>query len=216
MASKEIDKSLIDYLKQIPDERDASGKRHPLWLILLIMILGIMSGYWGYRGLGRFVERHRRQLIETLKIPGARVPSYSTLRRVMMQIDYQAVTQVFNEWSSRYTYNDRGQWIAIDGKSLKNTVNDCYGKQQNFVMIVSAFTHSRGEILGIKVMENKKQRRCEASDLAPQGTGRECDRIVAVQDLLELLDLKGVVFTMDALHCQKKPSRQLLTVATTT
>ncbi len=35
-------------------------------------------------------------------------------------------------------------------------------------------------------MENKKQ-----------------SEIVAVQDLLELLDLKGVVFTMDALHCQK-------------
>ena len=47
MASKNLDKSLIDYLKQIPDERTASGRRHPLWLILLIMILGIMSGYWG-------------------------------------------------------------------------------------------------------------------------------------------------------------------------
>ena len=53
-------------------------------------------------------------------------------------------------------------------------------------MMVSAFTHERGEILGLKVMENKKQ-----------------SEIVAVQDLLELLDLKGVVFTMDALHCQK-------------
>ena len=157
MTSKESDKSLIDYLKQIPDKRDASGKRHPLWLILLIMILGMMSGYWGYRGLGRFVERHRRQLIDTLKIRGARVPSYSTIRRVMMQVDYQAVTQVFNEWASQYTNNSQGQWIAIDGKSLKNTVNDCYGKQQNFVMMVSAFTHERGEILGIKVMENKQQ-----------------------------------------------------------
>ena len=38
-----------------------------------------MSGYWGYRGLGRFVERHRRQLIETLMIRQARVPSYSTI-----------------------------------------------------------------------------------------------------------------------------------------
>ena len=66
MASKDLEKSLIDYLKQIPDERSSGGRRHPLWLILLIMILGIMSGYWGYRGLGRFVERHRRQLIETL------------------------------------------------------------------------------------------------------------------------------------------------------
>lgn len=192
MTSINLDKSLVDYLKQIPDERKAGGRRHPLWLILLIMILGIMSGYWGYRGLGRFVERHRRQLIDTLKIPGARVPSYSTIRRVMMQLDYQQITQVFNEWASQYTHNNKGQWIAIDGKSLKNTVEDCWGEQQNFVMMVSAFTHERGEILGIQVMENKKQ-----------------SEIIAVQDLLELLDLKGVVFTMDALHCQKKPSRRL-------
>lgn len=199
MTSKDLDKSLIDYLKQIPDEREPSGKRHPLWLILLIIILGIMSGYWGYRGLGRFVERHRRQLIETLKIPQARVPSYSTLRRVMMQVDYQALTQVFNEWASKYTHNSSGQWIAIDGKSLKNTVNDCYGKQQNFVMMVSAFTHERGEILGIEVMENKKQ-----------------SEIAAVQDLIQVLDLSGVVFTMDALHCQKKPLMQSSMVVTTT
>ncbi len=84
MVSKDLDKSLIDYLKQIRDERTPSGRRHSLWLILLIMILGIMSGYWGYRSLGRFVERHRRQLIDTLKIPKARVPSYSTIRRIMM------------------------------------------------------------------------------------------------------------------------------------
>lgn len=51
-------------------------------------------------------------------------------------------------------------------------------------MMVSAFSHTRGEILGVKVMENKKQ-----------------SEIVAVQDLLELLDLKGVVFTMDAMLC---------------
>ena len=186
MTSKDLDKSLIDYLKRIPDEREAGGRRHPLWLILLIMILGIMSGYWGYRGLGRFVERHRRQLIETLKIPQARVPSYSTIRRVMMSLDYEAVTKVFNDWASQYTNNNCGQWIAIDGKSLKNTIQDCYGTQQNFVMMVSAFTHERGEILGIKIMENKKP-----------------SEIVAVQDLLKLLDLKGVVLTMDALHCQK-------------
>ena len=198
MISKDGDKSLIDYLKQIPDRRKAGGRRHPLWLILLIMILGIMSGYWGYRGLGRFVERHRRQLIKILEIPGARVPSYSTIRRVMMDLDYQEVTKMFNDWTAQYTHNHQTQWIAIDGKSLKNTVSDCYGKQQNFVMMVSAFSHYRGEILGVKVMENKQQ-----------------SEIVAVQDLLELLDLKGVVFTMDALHCQKKLSRRSSMMATT-
>ncbi|WP_287254063.1 MULTISPECIES: transposase family protein [unclassified Moorena] len=58
-----MEKSLIDYLKQIPDHRDPHGLRHPLWLVLLIIIMGMMSGYWGYRQLGRFVERHRRELI---------------------------------------------------------------------------------------------------------------------------------------------------------
>ena len=66
-------------------------------------------------------------------------------------------------------------------------------------MMVSAFTHERGEILGVKVMENKKQ-----------------SEIVAVQDLIQLLDLSGVVFTMDALHCQKKPfQRSPIAVITT-
>ncbi len=41
--------------------------------------MGMMSGYWGYRQLGRFVERHRRELIKRLQIPKARVPSYSVI-----------------------------------------------------------------------------------------------------------------------------------------
>jgi type VI protein secretion system component VasF len=69
MTSIDLNKSLVDYLKEIPAHRDTHGRRHPLWLVLLIIILGIMSGYWGYRGLGRFVERHRRQLIQVLNIP---------------------------------------------------------------------------------------------------------------------------------------------------
>ena len=48
-------------------------------------------------------------------------------------------------------------------------------------------------------MENKKQ-----------------SEIVAVQDLLELLDVKRVVFTMDALHCQKKRYQQSSIMVTTT
>jgi hypothetical protein len=132
MTSINLEKSLIDHLKQIPDQRVPNGRRHPLWLILLLMILGIMSGYWGYRGLGRFVERHRRQLIEILDIPQARVPSYSTIRRVMMELDYQAVTQVFNDWASHCTSNQQRQWVALDGKSLKNTVARLLRKRAKF------------------------------------------------------------------------------------
>jgi DDE_Tnp_1-associated len=156
MPEKDFEKSLIDYLKSVPDQRHPSGRRHPLWLILLIIIMGIMSGYWGYRGLGTFVERHRRNLIKTLKIPNARVPSYSTIRRVMIGLDYQVLAIAFNEWASQYSNVRNKQWIALDGKSLKNTVSDYDRSQQNFVSMVSAFSHKRGEVLGLKVMEKKK------------------------------------------------------------
>jgi hypothetical protein len=195
MTSKNWDKSLIDYLKEIPDERDPHGRRHPLWLILLLIIMGIMSGYWGYRGLGRFVERHRREFITIFQVSRAEMPSYSTIRRVMMILDYKVLAKIFNQWASQYTHHQKGQWIALDGKSLKNTVSDCHGSEQNFVMMVSAFSHQRGEVLGLQVMENKTE-----------------SEINVVRELIELLDLSGVVFTMDALHCQKKRFPQLSTV----
>lgn len=158
--------------------------------------MGIMSGYWGYRGLGRFIERHRRELITIFQVSRAQMPSYSTIRRVMMQLDYEQLTRVFNEWASQYTHHQKGQWIALDGKSLKNTVTDSHGSEQNFITMVSAFSHQRGEILGLKVMENKKE-----------------SEINLVRELIELLDLSGVVFTMDALHCQKKRFLPSLKVA---
>ena len=40
-----MSKSIIDYLKEVPDPREAKGSRDDLWQILLIIIMGIMSGH---------------------------------------------------------------------------------------------------------------------------------------------------------------------------
>ncbi len=90
------------------------------------------------------------------------------------------------------------EWVSIDGKSLKNTVSNYDNVKQNFISCVSAFSGSRKLVLGMQMMENKKSR-----------------EIKVVRELIELLDLKGVVFTFDALHCQKKLCAQLLNQAVT-
>ena len=164
-----------------------------MWLVLLIIIMGMMSGYWGYRQLGRIGSRHRRELIKRLQIPKARVPSYSTLRRVMLELDYEELQLVFNQWSQQYSLIPSSEWISLDGKSLKNTVSNYDNAQQNFINCVSAFSHQRGLVLGVKMMENKLE-----------------SEINVVRDLIELLDLTGVLFTFDALHCQKKLSPRSL------
>ena len=50
--------SLIHHLKQIPDF--CTQPRYPLWVILLLVIVGTLSRCQGYRSLKDFVARHQR------------------------------------------------------------------------------------------------------------------------------------------------------------
>ncbi len=41
--------NLIEQLRQMEDYRTLDGRRHPLWLVLLLALVGTMNGYVGYR-----------------------------------------------------------------------------------------------------------------------------------------------------------------------
>ncbi|MEH2082848.1 MAG: transposase family protein [Nostoc sp.] len=43
--------NLLEALTQVQDFRAARGQRYPLWLLLLVVIMGTMSGCLGYRAL---------------------------------------------------------------------------------------------------------------------------------------------------------------------
>ena len=51
-----------------------------------------MSGYRGYRGLERFMDRHQQVLSQRLHLVRQALPDYSTIRRLMRQIDFHRVT----------------------------------------------------------------------------------------------------------------------------
>ncbi|OLT61460.1 hypothetical protein BJP37_23065 [Moorena bouillonii PNG] len=81
-----------------------------------------------------------QQFFSRLKIPCARVPSYSAIRRVMINLDYEELQIVFNQWSKQYSIIPSNEWISLDGKSLKNTVSNYDQAQQNFINCVSALS----------------------------------------------------------------------------
>ncbi|MBR8827794.1 MAG: transposase family protein [Gomphosphaeria aponina SAG 52.96 = DSM 107014] len=47
---------LIEQLKKVNDLDKNKGKRHELWLILIITILACMCGYTSYRAIGDFAN----------------------------------------------------------------------------------------------------------------------------------------------------------------
>ncbi len=187
LGMKTMSANGIEQLREVKDFRVKDGQRHQLWLVLLFVIMGTMSGYVGYRAWGDFVKRHRRVLIDKFGIQKHGVPSYSTIRRILMGVDFDNLAKTFNTWAQSYVHLNTSEWCAIDGKSIKGTLQNYESEYQNFVSVVSVFAQNRGLVFGLDKLENKK--------------GSE---ISTVHNLISALDIEGVVFSLDALHCQKK------------
>ena len=148
--------NLIEKLKEVKEFRKNKGKRHPLWLILLIIILGTMQGYLGYRALGGFAKSNLKEICETFGRVTFRVPSYSCIRRVILGVDWKNLLEIFNQWADE-EYKERPDIVslAVDGKSLRNTVINVNDSEQNFVNIVSLFSQEIGVVVHLKQIENK-------------------------------------------------------------
>lgn len=192
--------TLIELLQDIPEFRHLQGRMYELWFILLMMIVGGMCGYWGYRPLEEFCHRYGAEFCRELGIPEpTRMPTYSTFRRIIVNLDFEHLSTVFNQWAQQYVPIESGEWISTDGKSIKGSVENYDNAQQNFVMLVSLFSHQRGVVLHSQPMESKK------------GSEQHL-----VQQIVQTFDLKGAVLTADALHCQKKRCKHSKTKGPTT
>lgn len=147
--------------------------------------MGTMSGCQGYRALEDFVERHQSGLLELLELPYKRLPSFSTLRRVMVRLDDAPLAVTFNAWARDAFPTAVAEHLATDGKALQASGVD-YDQRYQAINGVSAFRVTQGVVVGLQPMHN-----------------RQTSEVAALQTLLAQLHLTGVCFSMDALHTPK-------------
>jgi len=182
--------NLIECLQEVEDPRRLQGQRYSSVSMLLIIIMGILRGNYGYREIGRFSDLNKSIFIKKFGFKNQRVPSYVSIRTFILGANFSSIQKAFHKWSRNYVKIKSGEWIAIDGKSIRSTLSDYSTDYQNFVSLVSLFCSKREQILHVEKFENKKANEGQIVDY-----------------LLEILDLKDVIFTLDALHC-KKNSKQ--------
>ena len=84
-----------------------------------------------------FSNNNQEQLINILNIPSKKLPSYSTIRRVMMGFFESEIQLIFDEIISANYSEHQEDWIAVDGKSLKNTLTNYEQNGQNMLVKVS-------------------------------------------------------------------------------
>jgi hypothetical protein len=180
-------KSIIDYLAEVPDPRRGAGQRHEQTFVLLLVLMSVMSKSYGYRAIGDFIERNRAELIKTFKPHKDRLPSFYTVRRVLQGIDFSLLSSQFRQWASQYVAISEGEWLSLDGKRIGGTTRDTGNSDHHFLVLVSLYCSKQQLVLGNALVVNSKE-----------------SEIPAVKQLIGALDITGAVFTLDALHCQKK------------
>lgn len=182
-GNKTLDLFLFE-LSRLEDSRRGQGQRHKIELILMIIIFATMSGYLGYRAIGDFIKKHEEELITLFRIEKRRVPSFSTVRRVLLSVDFNVFSQMYKNWLGHLTDSNKDAvWYSIDGKAIRGANKRNPEDNIHLVSIFSNFEKVVVDLDRISVKSNE---------------------IPCIQKMIQNTDLKGVIFTIDALHCQKK------------
>jgi hypothetical protein len=178
--------NLLAALADVPDPRRAQGKRYPLPYLLVFTVLALLSGARSYRGIITFLEQRRQHLNHHFGVALKRAPAVNTLRTVLQLLPTEALEEAFRRHAEALLpAAEAGERpvIALDGKTLRGSfdhINDRKAAQT-----LTAFASASAIVLAHTEIEDKS------------------NEIPAAQQMIRELGLTGVVFTADAMHCQK-------------
>ena len=173
----------------LPDPRLERTKKHLLIDILFIAVCTVICGGEGFTDMELFGEAKQEWLRTLLALPHG-IPSHDTFGRVFSQLDPKEFGECFLRWSAALHAATKGEVIALDGKTLRHSFDTATG--QSALHLVSAWASANGLALGQLKVDGKS------------------NEITALPALLQLLDVKGRVVTMDAMGCQKELAGQIV------
>jgi predicted transposase YbfD/YdcC len=193
MRAKE-QSQLVEALEAVPDpRRQCKNLRHPLVDVLVLGFCGVLCGgddFVEIEEFGRSKEDFFRRFLE---LPHG-IPSHDTFRRVFQAVCPQALQRCLIQWLKGVRQAVQaatdGKVIAIDGKTLRRTFDRAQGL--GALHLVSAWATANGLTLGQVAVDAKS------------------NEITAIPRLIELLDLKDCVVTIDAAGCQKEIAAQIV------
>src|SRR5215208_5037825 len=118
--------SLYDVYQTLPDSRTATGKRFNQAGVLALSTLAVMAQHNSLRQMSVWVAACDPALGARLGFRFGRMPSYGTIRRVLLQLDLTALRPALARWAHSVTrtlpLTDAPAAplvpLAIDGKTL--------------------------------------------------------------------------------------------------
>jgi predicted transposase YbfD/YdcC len=184
--------ALIHQFARLEDPRCAWRVEHKLLDILVIAVCAVLAEAESFEDIALYGRCKRDWLQGFLELPSG-IPSHDTFRRVLMLVDPARFERCFLDWV-RAVFRPEGQeprQIAIDGKAVRRSFDRQNGRSP--LHLVSAFAVEHGLVL------------------AQRAVGTKRGELTALPELLDGLDLRGCLVSLDALACRPEVAGQITT-----
>jgi hypothetical protein len=120
------------------------------WYLLLVAVLGILSGCQSLRDLERFAVRHHSALTEALGLELRRPPSDSSFRYFFHQVDVTVLCAAICDWTIAQIPGSAADLdqLVCDGKTLRGSIEPTAGGGSAFIAQVTSLRRAgRGQLL---------------------------------------------------------------------
>lgn len=181
--------SILHHFAGVTDPRINRQKKHQLSAILFITLCAVISGADNWVMIEEFGKAKEAWFTEQLGLENG-IPSHDTFGDVFAALDTEQFSQCFSNWVADLAQLAEGEVIAIDGKSVRRSVDKASGKAA--IHMVSAWAQQNSLVLGQVKVDAKS------------------NEITAIPKLLRQLDLTGTVVTIDAMGCQTAIAEQII------
>jgi predicted transposase YbfD/YdcC len=183
--------SILTCFEELNDPRSHVNRLHVFGDLLVICIMAVIAGADGPQAIGIWADNNQVWLRKHLKLTNG-IPSHDTLGRLLAALKSIAFQSCFQVWIETVAPLEKGDTnqIAIDGKVLRRSHDRSKGLGP--LWLVSAWAVDRSISLGQLATDEKS------------------NEITAIPELLDNIEIKGAVVTIDAAGCQREIAKKII------
>ena len=176
--------------RSMPDPRIERKKLHDLPDIIILSIFAVPSGAESYDSIELFGKENIDFLKRFLSLKNG-IPSHDTINRVFQTLNPRLFEECFVNWAKCLKDECiKERMIAIDGKTIRGSRDGFHGESP--LHSVRAWSVENGIRSG----------RIECAE--------KSNEIVAIPQILDVLDIEGSIITVDAPGTQTKIARKIV------
>ena len=173
--------NFLHHFELLEDPRSHINRKHNLLDVLFLTVSAVLSGAEGWKAIKEFGDIKLDWLRQFRPFESG-IPVDDTIARIISVLEPDAINSCMLSYTEELRKGQGKGQVALDGKTLRRSFN---GQRSSALHSITAWCHESGLVLTQGTSEGKKNEN--------QG----------VLALIEKLELKGCIVSVDAMNTQK-------------